>query len=310
MAKKADFIKPTIANQPAFSAFSVNDSVRFMRRGKSVQGHMARKTPRCALVVAADGSEYRVPWRLLARNEAGRKKPVELHIDTLKARFRPNDEVSFPCGSGTRRGVIARLGPKRALVACADGKDYRVPYALIERVAPQAGREDRERLAEVSRLAEGLIHRHGLAGWSFQFNDASRQAGRCALDIRVISLSRLFCLEASAEEVGDTLLHEIAHALVGPAHNHDSIWKAAARSIGCTGNRCHDVEFAPPRYIVSCPRCGWSRQANRRGRRSVCKTCSNPVTFQTYTRQAWDRLNRRSRRPAPSANPDRERAHR
>lgn len=282
-----------IADQPVFSAFSVNDPVRFTHRGESVQGHIARKTPRCALVVAADGTEYRVPWPLLARNEAGRKKPVELHVDRLKARYRPHDEVSFPCGSGRRGGVIVRLGPKRALVACADGKDYRVPYALLEPVAPPAGREDRERLAEVSRLAEGLIRRHRLAGWSFQFNDASSQAGRCVFDIRVISLSRLYCLEASAEEVRDTLLHEIAHALVGPAHNHDSTWKAAARSIGCTGNRCHDVDFAPPRYIVSCPRCGWSRQANRRTPRVVCKTCSNPVTFQTYTIQARDGLNPR-----------------
>lgn len=273
-----------IANKPAFSGFSVNDPVRFMHLGKSIQGHIARKTPRRALVVAADGIEYRVPWRLLARNKSGKKKFVELHIDTLKARYRPNDEVSFPFGSGSRRGVIARLGPKRALVACAGGEAFQVPYALLEPVAPQAGREDRERLAEVARLAERLIHRHGLAGWSFQFNDASRQAGRCAFDIRVISLSRLFCLEAPAHEVSDTILHEIAHALVGPAHNHDSIWKAAARSIGCTGNRCHEVDFAPPRYIVSCPRCGWSRQANRRGPGFVCKTCSNPVTFQTYTR--------------------------
>ena len=289
-----------IESVPEFSAFSVNDPVRFLHLGESVQGHIARKTPRHALVVATDGNEYRVPWRHLARNEAGRKRPVELHVDRLKAGYRPNDEVSFPCGSGTCRGVIVRLGPKRALVACAGGKDYRVPYALLEPVAPQAGREDRERLAEVSRLAEELIRRHRLAGWSFQFNDASRQAGRCVFDLRVISLSRLYCLEASAEEVRDTLLHEIAHALVGPAHNHDSVWKAAARSIGCTGDRCHDVDFAPPRYIVSCPRCGWSQQANRRRTRVVCKTCSNPVTFQTYTSQAWDRLNSRSRRPLPA----------
>lgn len=289
-----------IANKPAFSEFSVNDPVRFVHLGKSVQGHIARKTPRRALVVAEDGSEFQVPWRLLARNEGGRRKPVELHVDTLKARYRPNDEVSFPIGSGKRRGVIARLGPKRALVACAGGEAFRVPYALIEPVAPQAGREDRERLAEVARLAEGLIQRHRLVGWSFQFNDASRQAGRCAFHLRVISLSRLFCLEAPAHEVRDTILHEIAHALVGPAHHHDSVWKAAARSIGCTGNRCHDVDFAPPRYIVSCPRCGWSRQANRRRPKSVCRTCSTPVTFQTYTRQAWDRLNRQSQRPAPS----------
>ena len=295
------FIEPMKASKPAFSAFSVSDPVRFMHGGNSIQGHIARKTARRALVVAADGSEYQVPWRLLMRNEGGRKKSVSLRIDALKTRFRPDDMVSFPFESGRRRGVIARLGPKRALVACAGGKDYRVPYALLERVAPDSGPIDQERLMEVSRLAEGLIHRHGLAGWSFQFNDASRQAGRCAYDIQVISLSRLFCLEAPADEVRDTILHEIAHALVGPGHHHDSIWKAAARSIGCTGDRCHDVDFAPPRYIVSCPRCGWSRPANRRRAGLVCKSCSNPVTFQTYTRQAWDRTGDQKSGPVPGS---------
>ena len=284
---------------PTSSAFSVCDPVRFMHLGKSIQGHVARKTPRCALVVTADGSEYRVPWHLLVRNEGGQKKSVNLRIDTLKARFRPDDEVSFPYESGTLCGVIARLGPKRAMVVCADGKDYRVPYALLELVVPDSGRVDQERLVEVSRLAEGLIRRHGLVGWSFQFNDASRQAGRCAYDLRVISMSRLFCLKAPTDEVRDTILHEIAHALVGPNHNHDSIWKATARSIGCTGNRCHDIDFAPPRYIISCPRCGWSQQANLRKPETVCKTCSNPVTFQTHTSQAWGRMGHRKSRPAP-----------
>lgn len=295
------FIEPMKESKPAFSAFSVSDPVRFMHGGKSVQGHIARKTARRALVVAADRSEYQVPWRLLMRNEGGRKKSVSLRIDALKTRFRPDDKVSFPFESGRRRGVIARLGPKRALVACAGGKDYRVPYALLERVAPDSGPVDQERLVEVSRLAEGLIHRHGLAGWSFQFNDASRQAGRCAYDIQVISLSRLFCLVAPADEVRDTILHEIAHALVGPEHHHDSIWNATARSIGCTGDRCHDVDFAPPRYIVSCPRCGWSQPANRRRAGLVCKSCSNPVTFQTYTRQAWDRIGDQKSGPVPGS---------
>ena len=37
----------------------------------------------------------------------------------------------------------------------------------------------------------------------------------------------------------ESLLHEIAHALVGRKHNHDAEWKAKAREIGCTGERTH-----------------------------------------------------------------------
>jgi predicted SprT family Zn-dependent metalloprotease len=286
-------------SMPTSTEFSLCDPVRFPHLGKMIQGHIARKTARRALVVTADGSEYKVPWQLLARHETGQKKSVNLRNDALKARFRPDDEVSFPYESGTLRGVIARLGPERAVVACDDRKDYRVPYALLEPIAPDSGRADDQQLAEVSRLADRLIHRHGLGGWSFQFNDASRQAGRCDYGTRVISLSRLFCLKAPVDEVRETILHEIAHALVGPEHNHDSIWKTTARSIGCSGNRCHEVDFAPSRYIVSCHRCGWSRQANRRRPGSVCRTCSNPVTFQTYTSKAWERMRSRKGRSAP-----------
>ena len=277
-----------VEGMPTPSDFSVCDPVRFTHRGNSVEGHIARKTARRVLVVTADGNEYRVPWNLLARDESGQKKRVSLQNDALKAHFRPDDEVLFPDGSGTLRGVIARLGPKRAVVACANGKNCRVAYGLLEPAAPDSGRADQERLEEVSRLAERLIYQHGLVGWSFQFNDAPRQAGRCAYGTRVISMSHLFCLNAPGDEVRDTILHEIAHALVGPEHNHDLIWKARARSIGCTGNRCHDVEFAPPRYIVSCHRCGWNQRANLRRPEAVCKTCSNPVTYQTYTGQAWE----------------------
>ena len=40
------------------------------------------------------------------------------------------------------------------------------------------------------------------------------------------------CLKASKEEIVDTILHEIAHAIVGSKHGHDAVWKAVARRIG------------------------------------------------------------------------------
>ena len=43
---------------------------------------------------------------------------------------------------------------------------------------------------------------------------------------------------STEENVKNTLLHEIAHALAGHEHNHDEVWKATARSIGCDGCRC------------------------------------------------------------------------
>ena len=267
--------------------FCIHDPVKFRYRGVWISGHIARKTPQKADIVGTDGGEYRVPWDLLARNEAESRKRVTLRRDQLKAQFRPDDEVLIPHGQGRIEGILARLGPKRALVATEHGSYY-VPYGLLTRAGPNPDRDDGRRLAEVAAEAERLMSRHGLTGWSFQFEDASKQAGVCVFGLKVIGLSRLYCLHATDRQVRDTILHEIAHALVGPKHNHDAAWKAVARSIGCAGDRCHKVEFAPPRYIARCVTCGWAVKRNVRKRGAICKACGTPVSYITYTKKGWE----------------------
>ena len=48
-----------------------------------------------------------------------------------------------------------------------------------------------------------------------------------------ISFSRNFIKNSSKEDIQDTILHEIAHAIVGPKHGHDKVWKAMASKLGC-----------------------------------------------------------------------------
>ena len=272
-------------------AFAVFDPVQFAHDGAgsaTITGHVARKVRQAAVVVTPEGGEFRVPWALLAPWPAGGRRRVATRNDRLKARFRVEDEIQFQHRLAVRAAVIARLGPSRAHVVCADGQEFRVPYGKLRR-APGAGeRHDERRLATVARRAEQLMAAHGLAGWSLQLDDASCRAGSCNGALKVIGLSRLYCLHATAEEIRETVLHEIAHALVGPEHGHDRRWKAAARAIGCTGNRCHYIDFAPPRYLVSCFPCGWTERANRRRRSAVCRACRTPVTYRTFTRQAWE----------------------
>ncbi len=267
--------------------FCIHDPVKFRYRGVWVNGHIARKTPRKAEVVGEDGTDYGVPWDFLARDEAGSRRRVTLRRDRFKARFRPDDEVLVPHGQGRIEGILARLGPKRALVATEHGSYY-VPYGLLTRAGPSPDRDDGRRLAEVAAEAERLMSRHGLTGWSFQFEDASKRAGVCVFGLNVIGLSRLYCLHATDRQVRDTILHEIAHALVGPKHNHDAAWKAVARSIGCAGDRCHKVEFAPPRYIARCITCGWAIKRDVRKRGAICKACRTPVSYVTYTKKWWE----------------------
>lgn len=91
-------------------------------------------------------------------------------------------------------------------------------------------------------MAEQLVQQHGLSGWRVEFDSAKRRAGVCRFGHRVIGLSAPITRVHSQAEVRDTVLHEIAHALVGPSHGHDAVWQATARRIGSTGRRCVDSE--------------------------------------------------------------------
>ncbi len=50
----------------------------------------------------------------------------------------------------------------------------------------------------------------------------------------MIRISRARALDGRNEQVRDTVLHEIAHAIAGPEAGHGPLWKATARRIGAT----------------------------------------------------------------------------
>lgn len=279
---------PEADGKSARSDLSIGDPVQFRSRGALITGHLIRKNSKNALVATEAGNEFRVDWRLLERHEGGEPREVTDRLEPLKAAFRPNDRVKFKTKHGILHGEIARHGPKRAVVMTDSGQEWRVPYSALELLSRSDGRDDERMLSETRKLAGELMAQHGLAQWSFQFDDASRRAGSCNYETKVLSLAREFALIAPSSEVRNTILHEIAHALVGPKHNHDHVWRDKARAIGCTGERCHDVKFAPPRYIKSCPRCGWYATGNQRKRRWVCKQCKTPIKYETYTKRAWE----------------------
>ena len=95
-----------------------------------------------------------------------------------------------------------------------------------------------------------------------------------------------YCLRATRADIEDTLLHEIAHALAGHRHHHDDVWKAAARAIGCTAERCHDVDHTPARWLGECG-CGkqWRRQRlSRRLRHGArCRKCGGEIAWRLNT---------------------------
>ncbi len=111
---------------------------------------------------------------------------------------------------------------------------------------------------EIIEVAERLIAEH-LADkkwvWTFYFDNALKRVGACHHDTKRISVSRHYVAIAELDDVEQTLLHEVAHAMVGKKHNHSQHWLDTARSIGYTGWVRH--EGASPTHLYrwrgTCP---------------------------------------------------------
>lgn len=141
-------------------------------------------------------------------------------------------------------------------------------------------------------LATQLMTAHDLTrqGWRFSFDNAIRRAGVCFYSRRLIRLSRHFVGLNSEEEIRDTILHEIAHAIAGHAAGHGPAWKAVCRRIGAKPERCYDsktVAMPPARYRAFCPSCRKEYRRNkvgtRNGRYYYCPRCGKDhgrLTFQ------------------------------
>jgi len=130
-------------------------------------------------------------------------------------------------------------------------------------------------LQEARELAVGLMTEHGLHDWNFKFDKAVRRFGCCSHKRKMIQLSLKLTQLNKIEHVKDTILHEIAHALVDRHHGHDNVWRTKALSIGCNGERCYkskDVVLPPKKYTGTCKKCG-NTFGGSRATRSSCAKC-------------------------------------
>lgn len=115
-------------------------------------------------------------------------------------------------------------------------------------------------LTEIRDLGNEKLREYGLyqMGWRCVWDTrASARLGQCRYTRQEIGLSRkVFSLPENQHLAANTILHEIAHALVGPGHHHDAAWQRMARSIGCNAHRCTELAVKPKaKYSGKC-NCG------------------------------------------------------
>lgn len=88
---------------------------------------------------------------------------------------------------------------------------------------------------DAQNLCDIELRKHNLwnAGWRTNFTKVDKYIAACFHNEKRITISIPHLNARSESELKDTILHEIAHALVGFDHGHDLIWKTKALELGC-----------------------------------------------------------------------------
>lgn len=136
--------------------------------------------------------------------------------------------------------------------------------------------------------ARAKMREFGLTDWRFELGSATRTHGCTVYRTKTIRMSRIFIEHNSEEACMNVLLHEIAHALVGPRHHHDAVWQAKALEIGCDGRRTVRSNVRVEKaWIVECTECRMASKSGRRNTRLICAKCYNNTGREVYLK--WTR---------------------
>lgn len=113
------------------------------------------------------------------------------------------------------------------------------------------------------RLAEKAMADHGLTGWYFQWDNAKKRFGQCNYTYKILSFSRFLTEHSEEEDFMATVMHEIAHALVGSGAGHGPVWKAKMRELGQNPSRTkasnaaqREARKAAANYVLTCATSG------------------------------------------------------
>ncbi len=104
-------------------------------------------------------------------------------------------------------------------------------------------------ITEAKKLAKDTATENKLFGWRIFFSDTDKTCGVHWPSRKALEFSKPFFDLNSVVVCKDTILHEIAHALVGieheQNHGHDEIWEAKCKEIGAIPEAVIDLDKRP-----------------------------------------------------------------
>lgn len=131
---------------------------------------------------------------------------------------------------------------------------------------------------EARILSDLYLEEHGLLqqGWRTVIDSRpKRRLGQCRYSRKEIGLTKVYCLMNPENQIEQTILHEVAHALLGPGNGHSKRWKYTFVNIGGKwkyARSCNDANMPTVQKKVNwvgvCEICGKTFTRNRRPKRS------------------------------------------
>lgn len=141
------------------------------------------------------------------------------------------------------------------------------------------------------KLANDLLADNNLYNWKCEVSyDARTWLGITRHSNKRILISNYLLESQDNDNILDTILHEIAHALCGYDEAHGDKWLRTARKLGCTGEVTGN-RLAPYVYSAICGDCGYEYNRDTlRNSKFSCKNCGQELVFIKNTSSRENKL--------------------
>jgi len=108
-----------------------------------------------------------------------------------------------------------------------------------------------------------LLVNNGLGHWKVKIGNTTNVIARTRHKDKTIEYSRKFIYQSTKEQFDGITLHEATHALLGPDKGHGKEFVDKCIEISPNDKYIGDkANIRLGRYILTCPECGYSGQAN------------------------------------------------
>ncbi len=138
------------------------------------------------------------------------------------------------------------------------------------------------RQSQVTQLMRKHMDNNGLQDWKIGFKRSKNILATCYYDKKEIRIAKWYYEMNDCKAITRTILHEIAHALLGWGFGHSIAWVHKCRQIGLKNpSQYADREkhnSPAPKYAGSCGTHNF-RAERKRKRNGICSLCRTKIEW-------------------------------